>query len=280
VLEAARCVQGERERPLDPSRRVPEGAVAVAHNCPSGGFTYERLDGGAQESAPPVNTAHVRENGPLALRGELTVAGKGRPGFVPRCAAAVRREQALVRRKSPRRRVQASGEPATQGGDPLAEAQRPAQHRPDPERPSRGDREPEICSGHRAHRAAHPADLAVPLRRLVEQAVLRRHAREDRLRRLGADMAQCTHLDQVRKVKPRTPKGCEECLKANTKWVHLRLCLSCGTSAACDNSPGKHATKHFHERSTRFIRELRPGGRLGLVLRRQSDDRARAERRK
>jgi len=40
--------------------------------------------------------------------------------------------------------------------------------------------------------------------------------------------AQCTHLDQIRKVKPRTPKGCEECLKAKVQWVHLRLCLTCG----------------------------------------------------
>jgi uncharacterized UBP type Zn finger protein len=60
-------------------------------------------------------------------------------------------------------------------------------------------------------------------------------------------VAECTHLDQVRKVKPRTPRGCEECLKANTKWVHLRLCLSCGHVGCCDDSPGKHATKHFHE---------------------------------
>ena len=39
---------------------------------------------------------------------------------------------------------------------------------------------------------------------------------------------QCTHVaDHVKKVKPHT-KGCEECLKAGTKWVHLRMCLECG----------------------------------------------------
>ena len=38
----------------------------------------------------------------------------------------------------------------------------------------------------------------------------------------------CTHLDQSRDVEPRTPDGCEECLKTGDRWVHLRLCLVCG----------------------------------------------------
>jgi hypothetical protein len=48
-------------------------------------------------------------------------------------------------------------------------------------------------------------------------------------------MAACKHLDQIRDVKPRTPKGCEECLKANAQWVHLRLCLTCGHVGCCDS---------------------------------------------
>ncbi len=54
---------------------------------------------------------------------------------------------------------------------------------------------------------------------------------------------KCTHLDQVRNVAPRTPEGCEECLRTGSRWVHLRLCLSCGHVGCCDNSPNKHATK-------------------------------------
>jgi uncharacterized UBP type Zn finger protein len=57
--------------------------------------------------------------------------------------------------------------------------------------------------------------------------------------------AQCTHLDQLRAVSPRTPRGCEECLATGMRWVHLRLCLTCGHVGCCDSSPGKHATKHF-----------------------------------
>jgi len=36
------------------------------------------------------------------------------------------------------------------------------------------------------------------------------------------------HLSLVRTVAPRTPEGCEECLRLGTPWVHLRLCLTCG----------------------------------------------------
>ena len=47
----------------------------------------------------------------------------------------------------------------------------------------------------------------------------------------------CTHLKQVRTDTPRTPDGCEECLKAKSRWVHLRLCLKCGHVGCCDSSP-------------------------------------------
>lgn len=69
----------------------------------------------------------------------------------------------------------------------------------------------------------------------------------------------CTHLDQVRDVEPRTPAGCEECLKIGSGWVHLRLCLICGHVGCCDNSPNKHATKHFHRTEHPIIRSFEPG---------------------
>ncbi|HEY2854056.1 MAG TPA: UBP-type zinc finger domain-containing protein [Gemmatimonadaceae bacterium] len=68
----------------------------------------------------------------------------------------------------------------------------------------------------------------------------------------------CTHLDQIRDVQPRTPQGCEECLKTHSRWVHLRLCLTCGHVGCCDNSPNKHATKHYHETHHPIIRSFEP----------------------
>lgn len=69
----------------------------------------------------------------------------------------------------------------------------------------------------------------------------------------------CTHLDQVRDVPPRTPSGCEECLKMGQRWVHLRLCLTCGHVGCCDQSIGKHATKHFHAEGHPIMRSFEPG---------------------
>ena len=71
--------------------------------------------------------------------------------------------------------------------------------------------------------------------------------------------AQCTHLDQVRNVEPRTPEGCEECLKTGSWWVHLRLCLICGHVGCCDDSPNRHARAHAGGEQHPIIRSLEPG---------------------
>lgn len=70
----------------------------------------------------------------------------------------------------------------------------------------------------------------------------------------------CRHVSSLRPVRPRTP-GCEECLKAGTLWVHLRLCLTCGHVGCCDSSPGRHATRHFHWTGHPVVRSLEPGER-------------------
>lgn len=70
---------------------------------------------------------------------------------------------------------------------------------------------------------------------------------------------QCTHLDQIRDVEPRTPNGCEERLKGGDWWVHLRLCRICGHVGCCDSSPNKHATRHFHATYHPIIQSFEPG---------------------
>ncbi|HXS98416.1 MAG TPA: UBP-type zinc finger domain-containing protein [Candidatus Limnocylindrales bacterium] len=70
---------------------------------------------------------------------------------------------------------------------------------------------------------------------------------------------QCTHMDQIRDVKPSSTRGCEECLKMKSHWVHLRMCLVCGNVACCDSSPNKHATKHYHASHHPLMRSIEPG---------------------
>lgn len=55
----------------------------------------------------------------------------------------------------------------------------------------------------------------------------------------------CDHLRLADNAPPRTPDGCEECLKMGETWVQLRRCLHCGHIGCCDSSKNKHATKHF-----------------------------------
>ncbi|MEZ4394230.1 MAG: CDGSH iron-sulfur domain-containing protein [Polyangiales bacterium] len=56
---------------LHPEHATAEEIAELAHSCPSGAITYEPLDGGAPETAPRVNLARVRENGPVAVHGDV-----------------------------------------------------------------------------------------------------------------------------------------------------------------------------------------------------------------
>ena len=70
----------------------------------------------------------------------------------------------------------------------------------------------------------------------------------------------CEHLrDAPRVLAPRTPEGCEECLRDGTRWVHLRMCLTCGHVGCCDSSEFKHATGHFRETDHPVMRSIEPG---------------------
>jgi len=77
---------------------------------------------------------------------------------------------------------------------------------------------------------------------------------------------QCKHLAQVRVVEPKTPDGCEECLASGDEWVHLRLCLECGHVGCCDDSPNRHATKHFHKTNHPVMRSFEPGEDWGFCF--------------
>lgn len=67
----------------------------------------------------------------------------------------------------------------------------------------------------------------------------------------------CSHLDQIHEVTP-SAEGCEDCLATGDRWVHLRLCLTCGHVGCCDNSKNKHATAHFHATGHPIIQSFEP----------------------
>ena len=67
------------------------------------------------------------------------------------------------------------------------------------------------------------------------------------------------HLSMVRPVAPRTPQGCEDCLRMGTQWLHLRLCLTCGHVGCCDSSPMRHARAHAATVGHPIVRSFEPG---------------------
>ena len=74
--------------------------------------------------------------------------------------------------------------------------------------------------------------------------------------------ARCPHLNQIKKVTPGAD-GCEDCLRIGSRWLHLRLCMECGHVGCCDDSPNRHATKHFHTTSHPIIKSFEPGEEWG-----------------
>jgi uncharacterized UBP type Zn finger protein len=85
------------------------------------------------------------------------------------------------------------------------------------------------------------------------------NVRSERERERGGLMATCTHLDQVLVERPEHVAGCEDCLAIGGRWVHLRVCRSCGHVGCCDSSPNRHATAHVRASGHPIVTSLEPG---------------------
>ena len=73
-------------------------------------------------------------------------------------------------------------------------------------------------------------------------------------------MSACSHLDQIQiTTLPTSIAGCEECLAIGSRWLHLRMCMSCGQIACCDSSPNRHASRHAREAGHAIARSAEPG---------------------
>ncbi|BAV06287.1 ubiquitin-hydrolase Zn-finger-containing protein [Filimonas lacunae] len=74
-------------------------------------------------------------------------------------------------------------------------------------------------------------------------------------------MSLCEHLIDIDNVTLSHTHVCEECAKTNSRWVHLRVCQTCGVTLCCDDSPNKHMTQHFHATGHPVIASGEPGER-------------------
>lgn len=71
--------------------------------------------------------------------------------------------------------------------------------------------------------------------------------------------ADCTHLDAIRDVAPSSTDGCTQCLASGDRWVHLRVCLTCGEVGCCDSSSNRHASRHAAEHGHPLATSFEPG---------------------
>jgi uncharacterized Fe-S cluster protein YjdI len=79
-IHAARCIMSlpevfdPRRRPWVDIQAAPADAIAEAvMRCPTGALHFKRLDGGPQEPVPDETAVVPLPNGPLLVRGDVTV---------------------------------------------------------------------------------------------------------------------------------------------------------------------------------------------------------------
>lgn len=69
----------------------------------------------------------------------------------------------------------------------------------------------------------------------------------------------CKHLSAIKILKQPQDHVCEECVKTNSSWLHLRTCQTCGVTLCCDSSLNKHASKHAHSERHPVATSAEPG---------------------
>ena len=71
----------------------------------------------------------------------------------------------------------------------------------------------------------------------------------------------CEHLQAIKSLKHAKAYECEECIKTNDSWMHLRTCQTCGVTLCCDSSPNQHASKHANASGHQVVISAEPGER-------------------
>jgi CDGSH-type Zn-finger protein/uncharacterized Fe-S cluster protein YjdI len=120
---------------IHPEAMPVESVVEIAHGCPSGAIRYRRLDGGAQEQAPPVNLATVREAGPYAFHAPLIIDGEEHGFRATLCRCGASKNKPFCDGSHHDAGFNATGEPPTNQADPIPEVDGPLAIDPQPNGP-------------------------------------------------------------------------------------------------------------------------------------------------
>lgn len=90
-----------------------------------------------------------------------------------------------------------------------------------------------------------------------------RVARQDRSQDLSVPESiagECEHLAEAQPTPaPDPPLVCAECVAEGSSWVHLRMCLDCGSVGCCDSSQYRHARQHYRDTGHPVMRSVESG---------------------
>ena len=89
---------------------------------------------------------------------------------------------------------------------------------------------------------------------------------DDAVRRLRYQQSikarSCSHVPPPSNHPP--PRAiCLACESEGLGWVHLRMCLTCGSVGCCDTSRGRHARAHFEASGHPIVRSVEAGEAWG-----------------
>ncbi len=132
-FDGARCIHSRNcvlDRPdvfvpnvrgewIHPDNASSEAMAQLAHNCPSGAITYERVDGSKGEEPPLVNIVRVRENGPLAIHAPLVIDGVDQGLRATLCRCGQSKKKPFCDSSHTAAGFVATGEPAKQESQAL-----------------------------------------------------------------------------------------------------------------------------------------------------------------
>ncbi len=148
VLGAPRVFLANVEGPwLHPETSSPEYLAHIAHSCPSGAITYERLDGADGEQAPEVNVVRVRENGPYAVHSDIDLDGQGRMFRATLCRCGKSKNKPFCDSSHLVAKFRATGERETIDSEPLKHRGGRLSIEPTTNGPLQVDGNLEICCG-------------------------------------------------------------------------------------------------------------------------------------
>jgi CDGSH-type Zn-finger protein/uncharacterized Fe-S cluster protein YjdI len=132
---------------IKPDNASVEDLIAVARSCPSGAITYERHDGGAEESAPDVNVIRVLENGPLAVTADLHIEGHEPRTRATLCRCGASKNKPYCDGSHTEAGFTATGELPTEDSEPLEVRNGRLEITPFPNGPLGFSGNVEICAG-------------------------------------------------------------------------------------------------------------------------------------